>query len=299
MATGSGADELDEYLKIGETTAMEALKKFVKGVREVFGERHLRRPTMEDTERLLKLGEKRGFPSMFGSVDCMHWQWERCPNAWKGQFTRGDQKVPTLILEAVASHDLWIWHAFFGVAGSNNDINVLNQSTVFINELKGQAPRVQYMVNGNQHNIGYFLADGIYPEWAVFVKSIRLPITEKEKLYAQEQEGARKDIERAFGVLQRRFCILKRPARLYDRGVLRDVVLACIVLHNMIVEDEKEKDIIKENLDLNVPPSSSTVQEPEFSPYQNVPLERALEKDTSIRDKSSHRRLKNDLVEHI
>ena len=139
----------------------------------------------------------------------MHWQWERCPNAWKGQFTRGDQKVPTLILEAVASHDLWIWHAFFGVAGSNNDINVLNQSTVFINELKGQAPRVQYMVNGNQHNIGYFLADGIYPEWAVFVKSIRLPIPDKEKLYAQEQEGARKDIERAFGVLQRRFCILK------------------------------------------------------------------------------------------
>ncbi|XP_066346478.1 protein ALP1-like [Miscanthus floridulus] len=299
LATGSCADELDEYLKIGETTAMEALKNFVKGVREVFGERYLRRPTMEDTERLLKLGEKRGFPGMFGSIDCMHWQWERCPNAWKGQFTRGDQKVPTLILEAVASHDLWIWHVFFGVAGSNNDINVLNQSTVFINELKGQAPRVQYMVNGNQHNIGYFLADGIYPEWAVFVKSIRLPITEKEKKYAEEQEGARKHIERAFGVLQRRFCILKRPARLYDRAVLRDVVLACIILHNMIVEDEKEPDIIEENLDLNVPPSSSTVQEPEFSPDQDVPLERALEKDTTIRDRSAHRRLKDDLVEHI
>jgi hypothetical protein len=26
LATGSAADELDEYLKIGETTAMEALK---------------------------------------------------------------------------------------------------------------------------------------------------------------------------------------------------------------------------------------------------------------------------------
>jgi hypothetical protein len=32
------------------------------------------------------------------------------------------------MLEAVASLDLWIWHAFFGVAGSNNDINVLDQS---------------------------------------------------------------------------------------------------------------------------------------------------------------------------
>jgi hypothetical protein len=155
---------------------------------------------------------------------------------------------------------------FFGAAGSNNDINVLNQSTIFINELKGQAPRVQYMVNGNQHNIEYFLVDGIYPEWAVFVKSIRLSIIEKEKVYAQEQEGARKDIDRAFGVLQRRWCILKQPAHLYDRAVLRDVVLACIILHNMIVEDEKEQDIIEENLDLNVTPSSSTVQEPEFFP---------------------------------
>jgi len=299
LATGSSVDALDEYLKIGETTAMECLKNFAKGVREVFGARYLRRPTVEDTERLLKLGERRGFPGMFGSIDCMHWQWERCPNAWKGQFTRGDQKHPTLILEAVASHDLWLWHAFFGVAGSNNDINVLNQSTVFINELKGQAPRVQYMVNGNQYNIGYFLGDGIYPEWAVFVKSIRLPTDEKERRYAAEQEGARKDIERAFGVLQRRFCILKLPARLFDRAVLRDVVLACIILHNMIVEDEKEAEIIEENLDLNVPPSSTTVQEPEFSPDQEVPLERVLEKDTSIRDRSAHRRLKKDLVEHI
>ena len=48
---------------------------------------------------------------------------------WKGQYTRGDHGVPTIILETIASHDRWIWHAFFGVAGSNNDINVMNQST--------------------------------------------------------------------------------------------------------------------------------------------------------------------------
>jgi hypothetical protein len=101
----------------------------------------------------------------------------------------------------VASHDLWICHAFFGIAGSNNDINVLNQSTLFNEELRHRAPRVQYTINGNQYNTGYYLADGIYPEWAVFVKSIILSISDKDKLFAQEQEGERKDIERAFGVL--------------------------------------------------------------------------------------------------
>jgi hypothetical protein len=100
LATSSAADELNEYLKIGETTAMEAMKNFVKGVIELFGERYLRRPTVEDTKHLLKLGDKRGFPRMFASIDCMHWQWERCPVAWKGQFTRGDQKVPKLSMFA-------------------------------------------------------------------------------------------------------------------------------------------------------------------------------------------------------
>jgi len=37
----------------------------------------------------------------------------------------------------------------FGAAGSNNDINVLNQSTIFTEVLQGRAPEVQFMVNGN------------------------------------------------------------------------------------------------------------------------------------------------------
>jgi hypothetical protein len=46
-------------------------------------------------------------------------------NSMEGQYTTGRYGFPTIILEAVASHDLHIWHAFFSVAGSNNDINVL------------------------------------------------------------------------------------------------------------------------------------------------------------------------------
>jgi hypothetical protein len=105
------------------------------------------------------------------------------------------------LLEAVASQDLWIWHAFFGVAGSNSDINVLNQSKLFVEQLKGQAPQVSYRVNDKSYQHGYYLVDGIYPEWAAFVNSIPMAQTEKHKLFAAFQEGARKDVERAFGVL--------------------------------------------------------------------------------------------------
>jgi hypothetical protein len=49
----------------------------------------------------------------------MHWKWKNCPTAYQGTYC-GHVKEPTIILEAVASHDLWIWHAFFGLPGSLN-----------------------------------------------------------------------------------------------------------------------------------------------------------------------------------
>ncbi|KAM0010748.1 putative harbinger transposase-derived protein [Helianthus debilis subsp. tardiflorus] len=33
---------------------------------------------------------------------------------------------PSIVLEAMASYNIWIWRVFFGVDGSNNDINVFN-----------------------------------------------------------------------------------------------------------------------------------------------------------------------------
>nr|XP_043611942.1 uncharacterized protein LOC122583623 [Erigeron canadensis] len=43
-----------------------------------------------------------------------------------------------------------------------------------------------------------FLVDGIYPRYAMFVKTISHPTGEKRIRYAKAQEAARKDVERAF-----------------------------------------------------------------------------------------------------
>ena len=130
LAYGVTADFMDEYARIGESTAIESLKKFVKAVVDIFSKEYLRSPNNEDIARLLFNGERRGFSGMLGSIDCMHWKWKNCPIAWKCQYS-GHIREPTIILEAVASFDLWIWHAFFGLPRSNNDINVLERSPLF------------------------------------------------------------------------------------------------------------------------------------------------------------------------
>eukprot|EP00258_Populus_trichocarpa_P033102 XP_024449121.1 uncharacterized protein LOC112326074 isoform X2 [Populus trichocarpa] len=67
-------DLTDEYLRIGETTAIESLRASVKAIVEVFGDWYLRAPNEADICRLLSIGEQRGFPGMLGSIDCMHWK---------------------------------------------------------------------------------------------------------------------------------------------------------------------------------------------------------------------------------
>uniref|UniRef100_A0A0D3ADW7 DDE Tnp4 domain-containing protein n=1 Tax=Brassica oleracea var. oleracea TaxID=109376 RepID=A0A0D3ADW7_BRAOL len=191
LAYGVDADVIDEYIKIGGTTALEYLRRFCKGIIRLYEQEYLRAPTQDDLQNFLHVSEMRGFPGMIGSIDFIHWEWKTCPTAWE-----------------VVSHVLWIWHAFFGCPGTLNDINVLDLSPVFDDVEQ---------------------ADGIYPSYPTFVKSIRLPQSEPDKLFAKYQEGYQKDIERAFGVLQARFKIIREPARMWEILYLAIIMRSCII----------------------------------------------------------------------
>ncbi|CAL8156652.1 unnamed protein product [Prunus armeniaca] len=179
LAYGSSVDQVDEIARMGKSTILESFVRFCDAVETLYTRDYLRRPTPKDLQRLLQKAESCGFPGMIDSIDCMHWRWKNCPTAWQGDYgNRKGQK--SIILEAVAGFDTWVWHAFFGVAGSQNDLNVL--------------------------------------------------------------EGYRKDVERYFGILQAWWAIIKGAARLFDEEVLRSIMMTCIILHNMIVEDEYDYD---------------------------------------------------------
>lgn len=85
---------------------------------EVYGPQYLCRPTPEDRDRLMIENAERCFPGMVGFIDCMHWAWKNCLIALKGQYQDKEGK-PTIVLEAIASQDGYIWHSFFGCPGSS------------------------------------------------------------------------------------------------------------------------------------------------------------------------------------
>ncbi|XP_004305740.1 PREDICTED: uncharacterized protein LOC101306947 [Fragaria vesca subsp. vesca] len=100
---------------------------------------------------------------------------------WQGSFS-GKSEKPRIVLEAVA----------------------------------GQTPQLNYHVNRTLYEFEYYLADGIYPKWATLVQSIKHPENEAEEYFSTKQEAYRKDVEKAFGILQARFAIIRQPTRGWD-----------------------------------------------------------------------------------
>ncbi|XP_035551517.1 uncharacterized protein LOC108981773 [Juglans regia] len=251
LAYGVTGDFMDEYIRIGESTAMESLKKFCKTIVTIFSDEYLRSPNANDIARLLVVGEQRGFPGMLGSIDCMHWKWKNCPAAWK------------------------------------------ERSFIFTELAQGRAPPVNYTINGNDYTMGYYLADGIYPKWPTFVKTIPSPQGNKKKNFATAQESARKDVERAFGVFQQRFAIVRGLSRLFKVNDLTNIMKTCVILHNMIIEDERD-----DSQGLNMEYDQLDDDIPELSRNPTNEFMNFIQRHHEIRDSSAHHQLQADLIEH-
>ncbi|XP_021718630.1 uncharacterized protein LOC110686346 [Chenopodium quinoa] len=186
---------------------------------------------------------------------------------------------------------------------------ILHQNELRGFPVHGRAPPVNFTVNGHEYNMAYYLADGIYPKWATFVQGITTPQLQKDKLFADHQAAARKDVERAFGVLQARFAIIRKPSLAYDEDILRDIMKACIIMHNMIVEDERHnytraevlRAFYEEDQQESTPASTSTTPPFEFNVGRptNFDFNAFLQRKASLRDREIHLSLKRDLVEHI
>ena len=143
-----------------------------------------------------------------------------------------------MILEAICDSDTYIWYHFFGEPGSLNDINILDRSSIVgsIFRQTFNSRVVPYVINGTTRDYMYFLVDGIYPSWSIFAKTNPNPVTDEEKYYKRRHEYVRKDIERAFGILVKKFEILDKGFRVFDLQEIKNILSVCIILHNMTVE---------------------------------------------------------------
>nr|XP_043612351.1 uncharacterized protein LOC122584196 [Erigeron canadensis] len=114
------------------------------------------------------------------------------------------------------------------------------------------------------------------------------PKTTKFKRY---QEAARKDVERAFGVLQGRWQIVEQQARAYSVIKIKRIMLCCVILHNIIVEDNgRAITTFEEELIANIVLPTCTWDERCSS---------QLRMYGELCDRKTHHELCNALIEHV
>ena len=239
LAYGTAFDSVHLYTGVQEEVATKAFYAFCDWLIARYGPTYMGVWTPEAIKKEMDINATRGFTGMLGSIDCTHWEWKNCPMPWAGQFQdrNGHRSV---IAEAIAGHDMYFWHAFFGCPGSLNDINVLGFSTLTGTYLRSAAATTKYTIGDTEFEGAFVLADGIYPNYAYLMKTISNPSNPKQKLFAKRQEAVRKDVERAFGRLLIKWHILNVASRSWFLENVKRIWNTCFILHNMTIRDNDE-----------------------------------------------------------
>nr|GEY20292.1 putative nuclease HARBI1 isoform X2 [Tanacetum cinerariifolium] len=160
-------------------------------------------------------------------------------------------KCTTVIRQFAYGSTADAFDEYLQMTSANNDINVLDNSMLFDDLLDDLAPAVPYV----------------------------------------RQESARKDVERAFGVLQGRWRLIQQSARAYEVNTLRRIMYAGIIMHNMILEDQNMSIV-----DLN-----HVYSNPAMS-MQTMWIDRCetqRRKAKELRNRDTHISLQQNLLNHI
>lgn len=247
LAYGVAPHTFCDYFQVSTPMAREIYKQFVFAIPRFFQEEYLRLPTVDDLRKTVELHKRvHGVPGMLGLLDCMLTTWKNCPIGWQQSFKGRYQSFSSIVLEAASDYNLWFWHAAYGFSGVLNDGNVLTLSPLLKRMLDGSLSRLEeeagvvpFRIDGTAQpfNNSFFLVDGIYPKYSRFVKAVQCPILEEDKKFTAWQESARKDIERAFGVLQCKFKAIALPIYFMDQKCIYNMVATCLIFHNMCVQE--------------------------------------------------------------
>ena len=249
VAFGCSGVAFRDYHQMGRDTTSECIKSFFRAILadSDLRDKYLRAPSPTDARRISKLHEeKHGVPGMLMSLDCMHILWKNCPVGQQCHFKATKKnKLASVVLEAGVDWNCWFWHASCGHAGTNNDLNIWDVSSLqqqFLSPWWNQYVDFEFDIDGQRFHRLWCLVDGIYPALTRFVKTIPYTFDRVMELFIKWQEGARKDVERTFGVLVRKFQFLARPNEYWYLDDIKNQIYGCVLMHNMMVETRIERD---------------------------------------------------------
>ena len=182
--------------------------------------------------------EKFGIPNIIGCVDGTHIEIKRPANRnFPDEYVNRKMKT-TINVQVTVDSDLRFTDVDASWPGSVHDSRIFKNSVIYNELVTGRLP-------------GILIADKGYGLTLFCLTPFRNPVTERERNFNRIHKTTRCTVERAIGVLKKRFYSMKSILRIkLDR--VPCVIVACCILHNKARElHDPDFEIDDDDLDLD------------------------------------------------
>jgi hypothetical protein len=99
---------------------------------------------------------------------------------------------------------------------------------------------VSYVINGHTYTKGYYLADGIHPQWSTIVKTNCEPYLENKNGLPSAKRVVGRMLSDPLVCSSSVFAIVWNPALQWSIAHIWEIMNACVIIHNMIIESERD-----------------------------------------------------------
>lgn len=242
-------DDLMESTGIGKEVIRSFFHQFVEFGGSVLFQRWVIQPsnTNEAAGQMHEFTEA-GLPGAIGSMDATHVPLD-CVQYKQLQAHKGfKSNIPCRAYNIVCNHRRRILSSTTGHPARWNDKTLITFDTFVMEVHEGKRLRdLQFQLydyNGNgevmrrRYRGAWFLTDNGYHKWSTTIPPFRASTSRKEIRFSKWLESMRKDVECTFGILKKRWRILKTGIRTHRTKPADNIWRTCCALHNWLLEND-------------------------------------------------------------
>jgi hypothetical protein len=239
LGRDTDTDTVSELSGLPQSTSLYIFKDFCSGFVKHFYTTFVYFPIGEELQQINDVFSKVGFPGACGSMDVTHFRWDRCPtDRWN--FFKGKYPFPTVAVQAIVDHNRRIMYLSDLFPGRENDKTITVNDDFTHSIIQGRLQEVIYTIFGADGipttiKGGYIIVDGGYHKYPVFIDPDPLTHMIADVRWSEFLESIRKDVECTFGILKKRFRILRNGITYGSLEDINNIVKTCAMLHNMLL----------------------------------------------------------------
>ena len=220
MATGSNQNIMGDCYSVSQTTTSRCLSRVARSIAGL-RPRHVKFPEGQELQTVMQDFYKIArMPAVIGCIDCTHIAILK-PSCNNAEYFRCRKGYFSFNVQAICGPNLEFYNVVARWPGSVHDSRVFRNSQICRSLETGEYP-------------GHLLGDSGYPCRKYLLTPLQNPQSLQEERYNVSHIRTRNTVERAFGVLKKRFAYLGKVMRT-SQDTTKAIIVACFVLHNLAV----------------------------------------------------------------